>query len=104
MHIPLRYSLRTLAILLTLNCACLGCGLGWFRHHRNWIQQRQACLNSVYGCGLKDQPNRSLRLLGEEGVRFIVIGNNASDPRPEYARALFPEVEEVYSPDSDGRP
>jgi hypothetical protein len=93
----LRFSLRTLFVLVTLLCV-------WMGYHLNWIRQRREARGWAKEHAyffLADEPNDrfpfGLTLLCEEGVSFICVFPHQRDPldheqKIAKLKILFPEA------------
>ena len=89
MKFPLRYSLRTLFVLVTL----IAIPLGWYDYHREWIRRRHEFLTGKvrYTAPVYDHSSRcpwQLKLFGEGAINLI---RAPTDLQHEAAR-LFPEA------------
>ncbi len=70
----LRFSLRTMLVLVTLLCLYLGWAMNWIRQREAYRQEialksHEVSMNEVVGAPL------SLRILGENGVPYVMHWN-----------------------------
>ncbi len=102
----LRFSLRTLFVMVTLLSLWLAYQMNWIhQRHEYWRQVWQEFHEKTDEAGLLSSDGMytspcpapwSLRILGETGSRLIRRLDN--DTNGERARQLFPEVEHIYEP------
>jgi hypothetical protein len=95
----LRFSLRTLFVVVTVFCV-------WLGYHVNWIHQRRALLNeqnvAVSFAPARRPPSFGLWLLGERGATAVFLQYNgwlgiewseADEARKIRASQLYPEAQ-----------
>jgi len=91
----LRFSLRTMLVVVTLICAIVG----WAEHKRRWIAARHQFYwgtseiprNALIFGGVTDAP-WALRIFGEPGFSTILVPAQANDAEVARVKELFPEA------------
>ena len=90
----LRFSLRTLFVVLTVLCIWLGYSLNWIKERRELIGYPYPSNDTAGPGAVQPRAPGLLWILGERGVAVLLI--NADDKEFESrARRLFPEAEIV---------
>jgi hypothetical protein len=87
----LRFSLRTLFVVLTVFCIWLGYSLNWIKQRRELISYPYPANDTAGPGAIQPSAPGLLWILGERGVAVLLI--NAEDKESESrARRLFPEA------------
>ena len=87
----LRFSLRTLFVVLTVFCIWLGYSLNWIKERRELIGYPYPSNDTAGPGAIEPAAPGLLWMLGERGVAVLLI--NAEDKEYELrARRLFPEA------------
>jgi hypothetical protein len=91
----MRFSLRTLFVVVTIVSA-------WLAHSHRWARPRQELRRQGPTCGIyfiENEPNwpprrapRWLWMLNENGVQAVHISYRCSDDNRQRAKQLFPEA------------
>ena len=88
----IRYSLRTLFVLVTLVCVYLGWAMNWIRQRREFLNRHDVTsyISYVSYAYSSNRAPAPLRLLGEEGIGLLFF--SGSDEEMKEAERLFPEA------------
>jgi hypothetical protein len=87
----LRFSLRTLLVVVTVLCVWLGYHLNWMRQRRAMAVEHHATM--VFRADETTSAPAGLWMLGESGITLIAYCRSAEEPALDRARRLFPEAE-----------
>jgi hypothetical protein len=87
-----QFRLRTLMIIVTLNCVCVG----WLGMQASIVWERRAMLNRLPGGYAVDDDGSGIswirHLFGDQGIGIIQIGGSPSDEQLDCYRTAFPEA------------
>ena len=90
-----RFSLRTMLVLVMLVCVYLGWALNWKRQRHQFLMRADVeDISNDYESTDRRSAPLALRILGESGIRGLMLGDGLNQVHPEMetaARHLFPE-------------
>jgi hypothetical protein len=89
---PFQFRLRTLLIVVTLNCVIIG----WLGMQATVVRERRAMLSRLPGGYSVDDDGAGIswirHLFGDQGIGLIQLGGSPTDEQLDRYRTAFPEA------------